>query len=191
MSEDGAQAVNAAEQAHRYSGAVGIGDELAAVATGAPAGRTVAAQTPEERAYNRRVFGVTYRERFGQPGGVCVAYCLTPGQRRRGIRCPACFQDVEIRPMSGSEVEPGLTRAERLAAWAGGWVGAFWDAVLFPFRVGRAHTEALIRDTLQEAITAGLQAEIPGLFDILQVMEGIEVELRAIRTAADAAGERT
>lgn len=159
--------------------------------TGAPAARTLAELTPEERAYNRQVFGVTHRERHGQTAGVCVTYCLTPGQRRRGIRCPACFQDVEIRPLDGSDVEPGVSRAERFAAWAGGWAGAFADAMLFPFRVGRSHTEAMIRDLLQEAMAAGLRAEIDGLADIMQVLEAIEGELRAIRNAADAAGERS
>lgn len=194
MSEDSVQAVNAAEQAHRYSGAVGVGDELAAVVTGAPAGRTVADQTPEEKAYNRRVFGITYRERYGQPAATCVSYCQAPGQRRRGPRCPACYGPVEIRPLNGSDVEPGATRGQRFAAWAGGLAGAFAEAMMFPFRVGRSHTEAMVRDILQEAMAAGLRAEIPDLpqlFDILQVLEGIEGELRVIRDAADAAGERS
>lgn len=151
--------------------------------------RTTADMTPEEKQYNRRVYGLTYSERYGKPAGTCVTYCLTPGQRHRGIRCPACFQDVEIRPFGEPEVEPGATRAERFSAWIGGWAGAFCDALMFPFRVGRAHTQALIRDTLQEAMGAGLNAEVPALFDILTVLEGIEGELRAIRNTADAAGE--
>lgn len=158
--------------------------------TGAPHARSTSELTPEERQHNRQVFGVTYRERYGQPAGICVCYCLTPGQRRRGIRCPACFQEVEIRPLDVSDVEPGVSRAERFAAWAGAWMGAFADALLFPFRVGRSHTEAMIRDILQEAMAAGLSAEIDGLADIAQTLEGIEGELRAIRNAVDAAGER-
>lgn len=153
-------------------------------------GRTTADWTPEEKQHNRRVYGVTYRERYGEPAGVCVTYCLTPGQRRRGIRCPSCFQGVEIRPMDGSEVEPGPTRAERFAAWVGGWAGSFCEALMYPFRVGRAHTEAMIKDILQEAMAAGLSAEVDGLTDILTVLEGIEGELRAIRNAAELAGER-
>lgn len=151
--------------------------------------RTTADWTDEERRHNRRVYGLTYSERYGRPGGVCVTYCLTPGQRRRGVRCSSCYQDVEIRPMDGSEVEPGPTRTERFMAWAGGWAGAFCEALLYPFRVGRAHTEALVRDILQQAMEAGLSAEIDGLTDILTVLEGIEGELRAIRTATDAAME--
>ena len=190
MSEEGAQAVNAAEQAHRYSGAVGVGEEVESASTGVPGARTVRDQTPEERAYNRQVFGVTYRERYGQPSAECVTFCRTPGQRRRGQRCPCCYGPVAVRPIDGADIDPEPGRAERFAAWVGGLAGAFADAMLYPFRVGRAHTEALVRDILQEAMAAGLSADIPELGDILQVLEGIEGELRAIRTAADAAGER-
>jgi hypothetical protein len=156
--------------------------------TGRPGARSTSEMTPEEKDYHRRVFGVTYRERYGHQAGVCVTYCLTPGQRRRGIRCPSCFQGVEIRPMEGSDVEPGLTRAERFAAWAGGWAGAFIEALLFPFRVGRAHTEAMVRDILREALEAGFQVD--ALTDILATLGSIEGELRAIRNAAEASGER-
>lgn len=152
--------------------------------TGVPPGRTVAEMTPEERDYNRWVYGLTYSERYGRKTATCVTYCLTPGQRRRGIRCPACYEDVEIRPMS-DDIEPGLTRGQRFAGWLGGWFGAFWDAMMFPFRVGRAHTEAVMRDILR-----GITFESDAMSDILQVLEGIEGELRAIRnTAESAAGE--
>lgn len=161
MTERAEQAADATDGAHRYNGALGIGP---------PNDRFEAAD--QRRSHTR-----------------CVAYCLTPGDRRRGIRCPSCYGDIDIRPIGQEDIEPSPTRAERLAAWIGAWIGAFCEAVMFPFRVGRAHTEALIRDTLQHSIDAGLTADIPGLADILAVLEGIEEELRAIRNAAESPGE--
>lgn len=161
VTEQAEQAADAAEEAHRYNGAIGIGQ-------------------PSQR------YSVDYSD---HGPGICVTYCLTPGQRRRGIRCPSCYGDVDIKAIGQDGVEPSPGRAERLAAWVGGWVGAFCEAVMFPFRVGRAHTEALIRDRLQQSIDAGLTADIPGLADILAVLEGIEEELRAIRSSAEAPGE--
>lgn len=118
-------------------------------------------QSEAEREHNALVFGVTYRERHRvQVHDVCVAYCLTPGQRKRGQRCPACYGPVDVRLLDGEDIDPCPTRAERIAAWAGGWAGAFCDAFMFPFRVGRAHTEAMVRDILQQAMAAGLRAEI-------------------------------
>lgn len=185
MSETG-EIADVTEQARRYEGTLIAGDpEEGRQNSLGTSGRTIADQTPEEREYNRKVFGVTYNERYGKPGA-CVTYCLTPGQRRRGTRCPACYGEVAIRPMGGSDIEPGLTRAERIAAWFGGWFGAFIDAMMFPFRVGRMHTEAMIRDILQQSINAELHAEVDGLTDILTVMESMESELRAIRNAAEA-----
>lgn len=135
--------------------------------------------------------GVIHREYWGRRGHVygddhdaCVNYCRTPGQKRRGVRCPACYGTVVVRPIEGAGIERAPRRGERLAAWLGGWFGAFLDAMMFPFRVGRAHAEATIRDILQEAMTAGLSAEIDGLADILTVLEGIEKEVRAIRNEA-------
>ena len=80
-------------------------------------------------------------------------------------------------------------RTGRLAAWFGGVAAAFAEAFMFPFRVGRAHTEALVRDILQEAVAAGLSAEVDGLTDIVAVAESLETDLRAIRNAVERAGE--
>lgn len=194
MTEQAEQAADATDGAHRYNGALGIGqpnDSFEAAEV-----EHLSALTNEEREHNRRVFGQTWRERTGQTFADqrrshtrCVAYCLTPGDRRRGIRCPSCYGDIDIRAIGQEDIEPSLTRAERLAAWIGAWIGAFCEAVMFPFRVGRAHTEALIRDTLQQSIDAGLTADIPGLADILTVLESLEEELRAIRNAAESPGE--
>src|SRR5215472_7439461 len=124
--------------------------------------RRIAEQSAEERAYNRRLYGLTYNERYGQPEGTCVNYCRHPGQRRRGARCSSCYGHVEIRSFADApeDVAPGPMRAERFAAWCGGWVGAFLDAMLFPFRLGADHTRAMVRNALQEALQSGLNAEI-------------------------------
>lgn len=170
-------------------GLIGAGDTPDShFSTGAPPARTLADQTPEERAYNRSLYGLTYNERHGGARTGCVSYCLQPGQRRRGARCPACYGTVDIRPLTeDSDIEPGPTRMDRFAAWAGSWVGAFLEAVMFPFRVGRAHTEAMVRDILREALAAGLQVDTLG--DILTALEGIEQTLGAIRNQADRIGE--
>jgi hypothetical protein len=153
-----------------YRGAAELELPVAYFPTGAPAARTTADLTPEERDYNRRVFGQTYRERYGPPAGTCVSYCLNPGRLRRGARCPSCYGPVVIRAFS-EDIAPGPTRAERLAAWIGGWAGAFLDAMMFPFRVGRDHTRALVRDLLQEAIEAGLRAEIAEVCPLCEARE--------------------
>jgi hypothetical protein len=138
--------------------------------------RTLADLEPEERDYNRRLYGLTYSERYGRKRARgCVSYCLTPGQRRRGVRCPACYGTVDIRPLDSDDIEPGPGLMERFAAWAGGWAGAFADALLFPFRTGRAHHEAMVRDILREALENGLDVDV--LTDILAVLEGIEKRL--------------
>lgn len=148
--------------------------------TGAPPARSLADQTDEERAYNRNLYGLTYRERYGSRAAGCVAYCTHPGQKRRGPRCPACYGPVDIRALTeDSDIEPGPTRGERFAAWVGSWVGAFVDAMMFPFRVGRAHHEAMIRDILREALVNGLQVEQLG--DIITALEGIEQECSVIK----------
>lgn len=123
--------------------------------------RAASSLSEAERDHNRQMFGITYRERHGLPEhAVCVAYCRNPGQRRHGARCPSCYEKIDIRPIGSEDIEPVPTRAERFAAWAGGWAGAFLEAAMFPFRVGRAHTEAMVRDILQQAMAAGLRAEI-------------------------------
>jgi hypothetical protein len=107
--------------------------------------------------------------------GICVTYCTNPGQRRKGVRCPSCYGEVEIRAFGADEIEPGPTRAERFTAWAGGWVAAFCEAVMFPARVSRAHTEAMVRDLLQEAIGAGLRAEILTVCPVCEASEQAEI----------------
>lgn len=152
----------------------------------------------EEDQHSQLVGGVIHREYWGKQGhsygqehDACVNYCRTPGQRRRGVRCPSCYGEVVVRPIDSADIEPAPRRWERFMAWCGGWAGAFCDALMFPFRVGRAHTEAMIKDILQQAMEAGLSAEVDGLTDILTVLEGIEGELRAIRNAAELAGENS
>jgi hypothetical protein len=138
--------------------------------TGAPRPRNTSDLTSEERDYHRRVFGVTYRERYGSQAGRCVTYCLTPGQRRRGTRCPCCYQAVEIRPMDGSDVEPGPTRAERFAAWAGGWIFEFWYGLTFPWRLDQAR----LRDLMTELLEAGMAVDLVQVCPVCEAAESRE-----------------
>lgn len=143
MSEDASQAI-AGQEAHRYAGGVGIGDDGQHVRTGAT-GRTLADASVEERAYNRLVFGVTYRERYGKDERICISYCLHPGQRRRGVRCPSCYKKVAVRAWDEREHTPEPSRLGRiLAAWRRGradadrllaWLGRP-DPGLITIRVG-------------------------------------------------------
>ena len=91
---------SAAGQAHRYSGAVGIGKPSDTVEL--------------DRGHD-----------------ICVTYCLTPGQRRRGARCPSCYGKVAIRALSGDEIEPAGTRfAWLVGSFMGGWAAAWRDATV-------------------------------------------------------------
>jgi hypothetical protein len=123
-------------------------------------GEEILAYRDEEKEHNRRRFGQTWREVNGRDHKRCIILCLNPGQRKP-VRCPCCYGNagfVPIDEMPG--IEPLPTRAERLAAWLGTLAAAFWDAVTLPARVSQEHRIALIRDVLQDAMAAGLTAEI-------------------------------
>lgn len=60
----------------------------------------------------------------------CITWCLTPGQRTRGIRCPSCYGPVAIRPINGGDIEPAGTRwAWWWGAFLAGWAAVFRDEV--------------------------------------------------------------
>lgn len=159
MSEEAGQA-DAAEQARRYAGLIAVGEQEAdrKHATGQV---IPDAQTDAEREYNASVFGLTYRERntAAAKHDRCIILCLDPHPKRVN-QCPSCYQKAVPVDIYLAQLEPLPGRAARLAAWMGGVAAAFVEAFMFPFRVGRAHTEALIRDMLQEAIGAGLSVEL-------------------------------
>ena len=182
MSEDAAQA-DATEQARRYEGLLAVGeqenDRKHATGSVVPSEMTAA-----EREYNKQVFGLTYRERHGQTHERCIILCTAPNAGRVN-RCPSCYGKAVPMDIYMAGLEPMPSRSARVAAWAGGVFGAFAEAVMFPFRVGRAHTAATVQDILQEAIGAGITAEVDGLHDILTVAEALETELRAIRNAVE------
>jgi hypothetical protein len=190
VSEDGGQA-EATELAGRYAELMSVGDEDddRKHATGSMVPGT---QTDAEREYNTKVFGLTYRERHRKDYDRCIVLCMAPNPGRVN-RCPSCYGKAAPMDIYLSQLDPAPGRAARMARWAGGaigaWIGSFAEAVTFPFRVGRAHTAALIRDILQEAVEAGVSAEVEGLHDILTVAEQLETELRAIRDAVERAGE--
>jgi hypothetical protein len=180
MSEEASQA-DATEQARRYAGLIGVGGDEAdrKHATGQ---RMPAAQTQAEREYNASVFGQTYRERASVYRGTdpCIVLCQAPNETRVN-RCPSCYGKAIPGDIYLARLQPMPGRAARFAAWAGGAIGtalaAFAEAVTFPFRVGRAHTAALVRDILQEAIGAGLTAEVDGLHEIITTVQGLAREL--------------
>jgi hypothetical protein len=117
-------------------------------------------QYEAEKEHNRRVFGQTYREINGRDHKRCIVLCLDPGQRQP-VRCPTCYGKIGVRAMREMpDVDPVPTRGERLAAWLGRCAGEFIDGARYPFRAGREHTVAVIRDVLQDAMAAGLAAEI-------------------------------
>jgi hypothetical protein len=110
--------------------------------------------------HNRRVFGQTYREVYGPQHKRCIVLCINPGQRKP-VRCPCCYGKAGFRPMDELPgIEPVPTRGQRLAAWLGACAAAFWEAVTFPVQVSQEHRVALIRDVLQDAMEAGLTAEV-------------------------------
>jgi len=106
---------------------------------------------------HREYWGWTNNEDHTQ----CIVLCLNPGQRKP-VRCPCCYGKAGFRPMHEwpEEIDPVPTRGERLAAWLGACLAAFCEAVTTPFRVSRQHHVALIRDVLQDAMDAGLTAEV-------------------------------
>lgn len=62
---------------------------------------------------------------------ICVAYCTAPKRRRRGMRCPSCFERVAIRDIYANEIEPAGTRFMWLVgAFLGGWAAAWRDATV-------------------------------------------------------------
>ena len=117
------------------------------------------AQVLAEKEHNRRVFGQTYRERVGPQHRRCIVLCLNPGQRNPQ-RCPTCYGKAGVLPMDQADVEPLPGRGEQFARWFGRCLGELIDGIMWPFRQGREHRIALIRDILQDAMNAGLTAEI-------------------------------
>lgn len=183
MSEEAVQAASAAEQAHRYSGGVGVGEAGNRTLVGAiaDAAATSAIFTEAERDHNAQMFGVTYRERTrNRPHTKCIVLCLAP-EPRRVNRCPSCYGDAVPMDIYAARLDPMPGFAQRAGRWAGEWVAAFLDAVTLPFRRDREHSRALVVDVLQDAMAAGLAAELPALDDISGCIREIESQLLAIR----------
>lgn len=182
MSEDGAQAV-IGEEAGRYSGGIGVGESAARAVVGAvELQREV---TDAEREHNAQMFGVTYRERVSwRAHNRCIVLCIAPNPGRVN-QCPSCYGKAVPMDIYAAQLDPLPGRAARMGRWAGEWFAAFWEAATLPFHRSQEHARALVIDVLQDAMAAGLTAEVDGLADILTALEGIEGELRAIRDAAE------
>jgi len=159
--EEGRQ-LSAVEAAARYDGLLAVGDRQPERQHDTGNAVSDRQQTEAERRFNANVLGVTYRESKGHRHNRCIILCDQPNEQRVN-RCPSCYGRAVPMDIYVSHLEPMPGRGARLAAWLGGLAGAFAEAVTFPFRVGRAHTAALVRDILQEAIGAGLSAEVDGL----------------------------
>ena len=86
----------------------------------------------EEAQPESQLGGVIHREYWGwrsKDHDMCVTFCRTPGQRRRGARCPSCYGRVAIRALDGEEIEPAGTRwAWLVGSFLGGWAAAWRDA---------------------------------------------------------------
>jgi hypothetical protein len=141
-------------------------------------------RTSAEIEHNRRAFGVTYNEVYGRDDHrQCIILCLDPGQRRP-VRCPCCYKKAAYRGFDEMpEIEPIPTRGERLAEWIGACMAAFWTGLTAPLRVSQEHRVALIRDVIQDAMAAGLTAEVVQICPVCAAAEDREV-------AISEAGER-
>jgi len=142
------------DESGNYAGGAGV------ISSGVP---TIDFTAQDEFEHNRRVFGQTYRERHGKHKR-CIVLCLNPGQRT-AVRCPTCYGRVAVLPVDHAPaVDPPPTRGERFAGWLGRTLGRalgeFLDALAYPFRASADHRAAIIRDTLQDVIAAGLTAEV-------------------------------
>jgi len=144
-----------------------------------------------ENEHNRHAFGQTYREVHG-PGRDhkrCVILCLNPGQRKP-VRCPCCYGKAGFRPMhEGPPIEPVPTRGERLSAWIGACLAAFHDAVTYPFRVSQQHRVALVRDVLQDAMQAGLTAEMVQVCPACEAHEAGQLDQADTTLTVEVVGE--
>ena len=119
---------------------------------------------PDEADYNRRLYGLTYRERYGREDR-CIQLCKTPRRTPRNARCISCYGKTAVMSFAdaaGQGLAPrrGPGRGTRLARWVGGLVGAALEGAAVPFQRSRDHQAALIRDLLQDAIGAGLAVEM-------------------------------
>lgn len=139
-------------------------------------GGILAVRSEAEIEHNRRTFGVTYREVYGRDDhSQCIVLCLDPGQRRP-VRCPCCYKRAAYRGFDEMpEVAPIPTRGERLAQWIGACLAAFWTGLTAPLRVSDDHRRALIRDVIQDAMEAGLRAEVVEVCPACEAAEAREV----------------
>lgn len=138
----------------------------------------------EEREHNANMFGVTYRERVRRDHNRCIILCLAPNAKRVN-KCPSCYGKAVPMDIYMAKLDalPGF--AQRLGRWIGEWLAALAEAVTLPFRRDREHARALIVDVLQDAMAAGLSADIPELADILTVLESIDKQLAELRNVVD------
>src|SRR5271154_5335128 len=154
MADDDGPQAGALEELHRIGGLMAVGEADPDRKDGT--GKTIPSttSTEAEREHNARVFGLTYRERNNAAHDRCIVLCVGPNPGRVN-RCPSCYGKAAPMDIYMARMDPMPSRAERIARWAGGVLGAaagaFAEAVTFPFRVGRAHTAALVRDIMQEA----------------------------------------
>jgi hypothetical protein len=116
--------------------------------------------TDAEREHNAKVLGVTYRERYKpRDHDRCIILCVSPAPERMN-RCPSCYGKAVPYDVYQSGFEPMPGRAERFGRLLGEWAAALVQAFRYPFQRDADHYRALVIDTLQDAIQAGLRAEV-------------------------------
>jgi hypothetical protein len=119
----------------------------------------------DEYEYNRRVYGLTYRERHGGKD-VCIVLCKRPRSTPKAAKCPSCYQKIRVAPLGQAAelgLEPGPPRPRlgpRLARWLGEMAGAALEGLAVPFQRSRDHRAALIRDLLHDVVGEGFIVEM-------------------------------
>jgi hypothetical protein len=118
-----------------------------------------------------------HTEYWGWDHHACVVYCRDEHPRnvrraRRGERCPHCYGKVIVRSIHGTEVEPAAGKMERAAGWLGGWIGALWQAITYPWRLDQARLRALLAELLE----AGMRAEVVQVCPQCEEAEADEAE---------------
>ena len=139
----------------------------------------------QEQAHNRRVFGQTYREKYGQDIDQDVLFCIHDSHQ--GTTFPSAMHG-KIRVLPASETpafdpEPG--RGDRLARWFGRCLGEFWLGLTYPFRASQDHTRAMIRDVLHDALIASALTIETVPCPVCEAGEDGELAIPAPREAAE------
>ena len=130
-----------------------------------------ARMTEAEREHNAKMFGVTYRERNRpRDHDRCIILCVNPAPTRVN-QCPSCYGKAVPYDVYQSGFEPMPGRAERFSRWLGECAAAFVQAFRYPFQRDAEHYRALVIDVIQDAMRAGLRAEVVQVCPVCEAAE--------------------